>query len=67
MPAALIIAICIAAAVAVLTVILLFVLTATAHTDDALKRRLRPFMGKSFAHKGLYLKDQTVPENSLFI
>jgi len=65
MPAALIIAICIAAAVAAATVALLFALTATARADEAVKRRLRPFLGRSFAHKGLYLKDQTVPENSL--
>lgn len=40
-------------------------LTATATIDEETKRRLAPFVGVCFAHKGLYTKDQTVPENSL--
>ena len=40
-------------------------LTETAKIDEDTKRRLAPFTGVCFAHKGLYQKDQSVPENSM--
>ena len=65
MPTALIIAICVLCVLAAACTALLFILTATAKMDNGTRYRLRPFVGKCFAHKGLYLKDQSVPENSL--
>ena len=44
---------------------LMLYLTACSARDDRINRRLRPFMGQCFAHKGLYLKDQSIPENSM--
>ena len=49
----------------VLAYIALLFLTAPAPLDEALRERLKPFAEFCFAHKGLYQKDQSVPENSL--
>ncbi len=53
------------AAAALLIIGLLLWLSACASFDEELKKRVRPFIGKCYAHKGLYLKDQSVPENSM--
>lgn len=48
------------------TVLVLAVLVLFCVAPDAGQRGLRaPFVGRNFAHRGLYAQDQSVPENSL--
>ena len=45
--------------------ILLLLLIAPSFSRNSRKEKKAPFYGRNFAHRGLYEKDQSIPENSL--